>query len=288
MFSSFIFYDDGLAIGVVSFASKGSTASGNKLDALLQRSSRFFCSRHRSAWRLAQLRFEKLQGHLAALFPTFCQFASVDKNEDAKTQHANQRTQPNDEQRIGNDLARDRGNCARVFRHEKHGVAKAGESQQGGQHQPLESAPHTAFLPFHLRNPLLQLVPIAAVVIEKTVAQEICFALVVAHKVRHCDSSSLTEDIAGTRSHTTFTETRIGTESSAPGMPHSHVQNINEAKITTGFRVKRRPMRCGVTKFDSIKWSTRYQAGGRRACNQVSKVSRPTAPSRTIPARGPK
>ena len=53
--------------------------------------------------------------------------------------------------------------------------------------------------------------------------------------------SSLTWDIDGTRSQTTLSDTRIGTDNKAPGTPQSHVQKINETKMTTGFRVKRRP-----------------------------------------------
>ena len=35
----------------------------------------------------------------------------------------------------------------------------------------------------------------------------------------HRDKSSLTDDIAGTRSQTTLRETRIGTDNNAPGTP---------------------------------------------------------------------
>src|SRR4051812_2851776 len=88
--------------------------------------------------------------------------------------------------------------------------------------------------------------------------------------------TSLTCERAGTRSQMTLTETRIGTDNKAPGTPQSQVQKIRETKMTTGLRVKRRPSKTGVTRFDSRRWSTKYQAGGRRPFQSVSKVSRPT------------
>src|SRR5207248_836685 len=92
----------------------------------------------------------------------------------------------------------------------------------------------------------------------------------------HCDKSSLIDDIAGTRSQTTLIETRIGTDNSAPGTPQIQVQKIRETKITTGLRVNRRPSNCGVMRFDSRMWRSKYHAGGMIACSQLSKVSRPT------------
>jgi transposase-like protein len=104
----------------------------------------------------------------------------------------------------------------------------------------------------------------------------------------HRERSSLTGDIAGTRSQTALIETRIGTDNNAPGTPHSQIQKINEIKMTTGLRVNRRPSNTGVTRFASNRWSTKYQAGGRSPCHSVSKVSRPTVASRITPATGPK
>ena len=95
------------------------------------------------------------------------------------------------------------------------------------------------------------------------------------------ERSSLTGDIAGMRSQTTLIETRIGTDNNAPGTPQSHIQKIKKTKMTTGLRLNRRPSNTGVTRFVSKRWSSRYQAGGRSPCHSVSKVSRPTAASRT-------
>src|SRR5580700_3699698 len=95
--------------------------------------------------------------------------------------------------------------------------------------------------------------------------------------------SSLTGDIDGTRSQKTLIETRIGTDNKAPGTPQSQVQKINETKMTTGLRVKRRPSNTGVIKFDSRRWSRRYQTEGRSPCQSESKVRMPTVASRTIP-----
>ena len=67
----------------------------------------------------------------------------------------------------------------------------------------------------------------------------------------HRERSSLTGDIAGTRSQTTLIDTRIGTDNKAPGTPQSQVQKINETKMTTGLSVKRRPNKTGVMKFAS-------------------------------------
>src|SRR5580765_456902 len=53
------------------------------------------------------------------------------------------------------------------------------------------------------------------------------------------ERSSQTGDIAGTRSQTTLIETRIGTDTNAPGTP-LQVREINETKMTTGFSVNRR------------------------------------------------
>ena len=39
----------------------------------------------------------------------------------------------------------------------------------------------------------------------------------------------------------TLIETRMGTDNNAPGTPQSQVQKINDTKMTTGLRVKRRP-----------------------------------------------
>src|ERR1043165_4311381 len=86
----------------------------------------------------------------------------------------------------------------------------------------------------------------------------------------HRERSSLTDDIAGTRSQTTLMETRIGTDNSAPGTPHSHVQKIRETKMTTGLRVNRRPRNTGVMRFASTRCSTRYQADGRTVCHNLS------------------
>src|SRR6185295_5053412 len=86
--------------------------------------------------------------------------------------------------------------------------------------------------------------------------------------------SSATGESAGMWSHTTLIETRIGTDNRAPGMPQSQVQKINETKITTGLRVKRRPSTIGVMKLASNRWSSRYQAGGRRLFQGESSVSR--------------
>jgi hypothetical protein len=52
-------------------------------------------------------------------------------------------------------------------------------------------------------------------------------------RLAHRERSSLTGDIAGTRSQTTLIETRIGTDNKAPGTPQSQVQKINETKMTT-------------------------------------------------------
>src|SRR5579859_2035230 len=101
-------------------------------------------------------------------------------------------------------------------------------------------------------------------------------------------SSSLTWDMDGRRSQMTLIETRMGTDNKAPGTPQSQVQKINETKITTGFRVKRRPNRIGVRKLASKRWSNRYQAGGRSPFPSVSNDRRPTAASRIMPATGPK
>src|SRR4029434_10000521 len=101
-------------------------------------------------------------------------------------------------------------------------------------------------------------------------------------------SSSLTDDSVGTRSQTTLIDTRIGTDNKAPGTPQSQVQKIKETKMTTGLSVKRRPSNTGVMRFASKRWSNRYQAGGRSPLNSVSKVRRPTTPSRMTPATGPK
>src|SRR5579862_2170381 len=100
--------------------------------------------------------------------------------------------------------------------------------------------------------------------------------------------SSLTWDMDGIRSQITLIETRIGTDNNAPGTPQSQVQNMSETKMTTGLRAKRRPSNTGVMKLDSTRWSTKYQAGGRSPCQIVLKVSRPTAASKEIPAKGPK
>src|ERR1019366_6999846 len=101
-------------------------------------------------------------------------------------------------------------------------------------------------------------------------------------------SSSLTDDSVGKRSQTTLTETRIGTDNSAPGTPQSQVQNIKETKTTTGLSVKRRPSKTGVIRLASSKWSSRYQADGSSPCHSVSNVSNPTVASRMTPATGPK
>src|SRR5205823_927935 len=101
-------------------------------------------------------------------------------------------------------------------------------------------------------------------------------------------SSSLMGDIEGTRSLMTLMETRIGTDNKAPGTPQSQVQKISETKMITGFKVKRRPSRTGVIKFASKACSSRYQPGGRSACQTVSSERRPTAARRMMPATGPK
>src|SRR5678816_126067 len=77
------------------------------------------------------------------------------------------------------------------------------------------------------------------------------------------DRSSLTDDIAGTRSQTTLIETRIGTDNKAPGTPQSHIQKISETKITTGLSVNRRPSNTGVMRFASSRWSEKYHVSGR-------------------------
>src|SRR5258705_12145119 len=92
--------------------------------------------------------------------------------------------------------------------------------------------------------------------------------------VNQRERSSLTGDMAGTRSQTTLIETRIGTDNKAPGTPQSHVQKINETKMTTGLRVNRRPSNIGVIRFASSVCSSRYQTGGRSPCHTESKVSR--------------
>src|ERR1041384_2331558 len=104
----------------------------------------------------------------------------------------------------------------------------------------------------------------------------------------HRERSSLTDDIAGTRSQMTLMETRIGTDNNAPGTPQSHVQKINETNMTTGLRVNRRPSNTGVMRLDSSKCNSRYQAGGRTACHKLSNVRRPTVAIRVIPTTGPK
>ena len=101
-------------------------------------------------------------------------------------------------------------------------------------------------------------------------------------------SSSLIGDIEGTRSQMTLIETRIGTDSRAPGTPQSQVQKIKEMKITTGLSVKRRPSRTGVIKLASSRWSSKYQAGGSNPLQRVSNVSSPTTVKSEIPAMGPK
>src|ERR1035438_26913 len=101
-------------------------------------------------------------------------------------------------------------------------------------------------------------------------------------------SSSLTDDMVGTRSQMTLIETRIGTDNKAPGTPQSQVQKIKETKMTTGLSVKRRPSKTGVMRFVSKRWSSRYQAGGRSPFHSESNVRRPTVASRRIPATGPK
>src|SRR5690349_23221965 len=93
-------------------------------------------------------------------------------------------------------------------------------------------------------------------------------------------SSSLRWDMEGRRSQMTLIETRIGTDNKAPGTPQSQVQKIKETKMTTGFRVNRRPSKTGVMKLASKRWSSKYQAGGRSPFHRVSKVSRPTIVSR--------
>src|ERR1035441_5295753 len=100
-------------------------------------------------------------------------------------------------------------------------------------------------------------------------------------------SSSLTCDMEGTRSQTTLTEARIGTDSKAPGTPHSQVQKIKDTKTTTGFSVKRHSSKIGVMRFASNKWSSKYQTDGRIPCQSVSKVSSPTAASSMTPTTGP-
>src|ERR1043166_1604341 len=100
--------------------------------------------------------------------------------------------------------------------------------------------------------------------------------------------SSLRWDKEGRPSQTTLIEARIGTDNNAPGTPQTQVQKINETKMMTGLRVKRRPSNTGVMKLASNRWSSKYQAGGRSAFHRVSKVSRPTTASREIPATGPK
>src|SRR4051794_33218914 len=81
----------------------------------------------------------------------------------------------------------------------------------------------------------------------------------------HRESNSLTGDMASTRSQMILMQTRIGTDKRAPGTPQSQVQKMSETKMATGLRVKRRPRMTGVIRFDSSKWSRRYQAGGRKA-----------------------
>src|ERR1041384_7008450 len=92
--------------------------------------------------------------------------------------------------------------------------------------------------------------------------------------------------MAGTRAQTTLIETRIGTDNKAPGTPQTQVQKINETKMTTGLRVKRRPSSSGVITFASKKWRSRYQAGGRSPFHKGSKVRRPTVASTMPPATG--
>ncbi len=74
--------------------------------------------------------------------------------------------------------------------------------------------------------------------------------------------------MAGRRSQTTLSETRMGTDSRAPGTPQSQVQKIKETKMTTGLSVNRRPSSTGVIRFASSKWSSKYQAGGRSSLPQ--------------------
>src|SRR5439155_26204651 len=102
------------------------------------------------------------------------------------------------------------------------------------------------------------------------------------------ERSSTTDDIAGTRSQMTLRETRIGTDNKAPGTPQSIVQKIKDTKMTTGFRVNRRPSNIGVTRLASKRWSRKYQAAGIRAFHKVSNVSRPMVASTRMPAMGPK
>src|ERR1700722_15023858 len=95
-------------------------------------------------------------------------------------------------------------------------------------------------------------------------------------------------DNAGTLSQTDFRDIKMGTDSNAPGTPQSQVQNINETNITTGFMVNRRPSSMGVIKFASSRCTSKYQAAGSNSLDRLSKLSRPTIPSRMIPAMGPK
>src|SRR5437762_8810943 len=96
------------------------------------------------------------------------------------------------------------------------------------------------------------------------------------------------DESIGTRSQTTLIETRMGTDNKAPGTPQSQVQKSKETKMTTGLRVKRRPSNAGVMRLASNRCSEKYQTGGRRTFHSVSKVSRPTAVRRMMPATGPK
>src|SRR5436305_1237857 len=102
----------------------------------------------------------------------------------------------------------------------------------------------------------------------------------------HWERSSLTGDIAGTRSQITLIETKIGTDNRAPGTPQSQVQKINETKMTTGLSVNRRPSNTGVTRFASNRWISRYQAGGSRPLPSDSKVRMPTPANSSTPATG--